>query len=174
MPGFTVPAANYFQFRGLLNPLWFVVSINDCSSKYLSVLFFNVNPTSFGEDFSSYVKNHPVLFILKQVSTCLVPYSGPRRDYKELIPHLLSPDHPWIWRLLLYTPSVTGFFPWPKALLSHSLSESCPYIQSSFLLFEIFPVLICATWEQGTRTTLTPPGLCKPCICTVEYRCPTF
>lgn len=135
------------------------------------------NPTSSGEDFSSYVRNHPVLFVLKQVSTCFIWWSP------ILVPE--ETTNSWSLTCSLQTthefedccyilPQLLVFFPWPKALLSHSLSESCPYLQSSLLLFEIFPVLICAIWEQGTRTTLTPPGMCKPCICTVVYRCPTF
>ena len=152
-------------------------SLTSSSLTFISSSLTYVNPESFHKGFFQLCEK-PSWFVCFEAGFYLlhlvVPSSGPRRDDEQLISHLLSPDNPWARRLLLYTASLIVFFPRPKALLIHSLSESCPYLQSSLLLFEIFPVSIRAVWEQGARTALTPPGTCTPFICRVVYRCPKF
>lgn len=77
--------------------MWFVVSINDCSSKCLYILSFNICKPNILQQRIFQLGAKPSCFISFEAGFYLlhltVPNSGPRRDYKQLIPHLLSPDH---------------------------------------------------------------------------------
>lgn len=143
-----------------------MIILNTC---LLSSLTY-VNPTSFGKEFSSYVFlfwngflhasfDRPQFWSQKRLQTVdpSPALSRPPMSLKTAVIYCLS-----------------YFFPWLKALLGHSLYESSPYLQSSLELLEIFPILVRAIWEQGTRTPSTTPGMCKQCICTVVFRCPIF
>lgn len=103
----------------------------------------------------------------------MVLNSACRRGYRELIPHLLSPEHLRDWILLGCSTSVTTFSPWPMTAQSFFVWKlSTP--SAILAAFEIFPVFNCAAWEQGGRTTLVPPGVCSPCIWTAVSSCPMF
>lgn len=122
------------------------------------------NPTTFGKDFSNYVKNNPVLFWIRLL---LASFDGPQFCYQKRlqIPHLLSPEHLGIWWLLYLVPQ--SQFPPGQWLLSHSLSESCPHLQPSLLLLKFSQFLTVLLESRAAE----PRWLLQVCATPAAVQC---
>lgn len=94
-----------FSSGGLLSPVWFVVILMTALN-ISPFSFMYGNPTTFGKDFSSYVKNNPVLFWIRLL---LASFDIPQFCFQKRlqIPHLLSPECLGDWRLLVFSSSFT-------------------------------------------------------------------